>query len=211
MSIQLEEAQQNMLGISRVLRDNQIAWGSTGNISARIDDETFLISASGSWVSELQLDEMSLCHMDGSENSGPRPSVEWQMHLGIYKLRPEVNFVAHLSPHYSTLLACTDLMPNQTATVEVMVYLGRVGRVPFLFPGSQPLADAVSEMAVDHDSIILANHGIICMHATMRGLMMRVLSFEQSCRMMCSAAAAGVILNEVEDEKIQELLRIAKV
>ncbi len=194
-----------------MLRDNQIAWGSTGNISTKVDEGSFLISASGSWVSELMLDEMSLCHMDGSEHSGPRPSVEWQMHLGIYRQRPEANYVAHLSPHYSTLLACTDMMPNQTSTVELMVYLGRVGRVPFLFPGSQPLADAVAEMAVDHDSIILSNHGIICMHETMRGLMMRVLAFEQSCRTMYSAAAAGVTLSHVDDEKIKELLRIAKV
>lgn len=197
--------------MSRVLRENQIAWGSTGNISARVDANSFLISAGGSWVSEVQPDEMTLCYTDESGYEGPRPSVEWHMHNGVYKQRPEVNYVAHLSPHYSTLLACTDMMPNQTATVEIMVYLGRVGRIPFMFPGSRPLADAVAEMAADHDSIILANHGTVAMHATLRGLMMRVISFEVSCRVMYNAAAAGWKLNNVDADTIKELLLIAKV
>ncbi len=211
MSRSIENAQQDMLELSRVFRENDVAWGSTGNISAKVDNERFLISASGSWVSEISAAEMTCCQMNGQGYDGLKPSVEWLMHQGVYLARPEVNYVAHLSPYYSTLIACTDLMPDQVCTVENMVYLGRVGRVPFMYPGSEKLAHAVTEASHQYDSVILSNHGILCMHATLKGLMMRVMSFEMSCRLVYSAACSGMKLNEVSEDKIQELRRIAKV
>ena len=39
--------------LGRYMIDNQLVWGSSGNISARIGEDRFLISASGAWLGDL--------------------------------------------------------------------------------------------------------------------------------------------------------------
>ncbi len=190
----------------RELRYWRLTWGTAGNLSLRSDDSRCLITASGSWLDRLTPDQISLCGIDtGDHLDGPRPSVEYRMHTGIYRVRPEARCIAHLSPHYTTLCACTNMPITQQTTVENMLYIGSITHVPYIHPGTQELADAVTEAARDHDTIILDNHGVIAWHRSVAALVMRLLTLEEACRLQCDACSAGLHLRPLDPSVVREL------
>ncbi len=80
---------------------------SSGNISHRLDDERFLVTATGSWMENLSKTEISVCRIaDGTLLSGLKPTGEIGFYAGILKTRPDVNVVMHFQSPYATTLAC---------------------------------------------------------------------------------------------------------
>ena len=74
--------------------------GYSGNISARYR-EGMLITTSGSSNGYLDKKDIVYTNFDGkSLETGKKPSSEKFLHIGIYNLRPDINFILHVhSPH----------------------------------------------------------------------------------------------------------------
>src|SRR5258707_10105627 len=65
--------------------------------------------------------------LDGSFDSGQRPSSEWRFHLDILRARPDVNAVVHAHPPYATTLA---IMGREIPPVHYMVAVAGGGTHP---------------------------------------------------------------------------------
>jgi len=52
--------------LGRYMIDNQLVWGSSGNISARVGEDSFLISASGAWLGDLAPEDLVECSISGN-------------------------------------------------------------------------------------------------------------------------------------------------
>ena len=129
--------------LGRYMIDNQLVWGSSGNISARIGEDRFLISASGAWLGDLSRDDLVECSISDSRALGERkPSKEFPY---IGNLRHAAGDQCRYSfiSFYSTLIACTKEPVFNNWFVESMYYLERVGRVGYSHPGSDELAESV--------------------------------------------------------------------
>ena len=68
---------------------------SSGNLSLRCkgqdNEDCALLSATGSWLGELQEDQVALCRIsDGTSLNGVHPTMEAGFHLGTMRKRPEV-------------------------------------------------------------------------------------------------------------------------
>ena len=62
--------------------------GTWGNISKRIDDKLIAITPSGMDYYSLKPEDITILNMDGKVVDGERkPSIEYNMHLEIYKHR----------------------------------------------------------------------------------------------------------------------------
>lgn len=80
---------------------------SSGNISVRYDENSFLISGSGTFLDKLKENEISTCFIDRvNHDEGVKPSMENQFHRAIYKNRTDVKAVLHFQSIYATILAC---------------------------------------------------------------------------------------------------------
>src|SRR5690606_37117747 len=148
---QLREAGQYMLA-------NDLAWGNAGNISARLDAHTLLVTASGTHLGHLADDDLVACPVQADQpiTYARKPSKEMPMHRAVYAVRPEVQAVLHASPFYSTLAACApDLTLPGDLFVEDMYYLERVARVPYCHPGSAALGEAVRAHAAEANVLLL--------------------------------------------------------
>jgi len=66
--------------------------GTSGNLSARVDDATFLITASGRHKGRLTLDDFVAVGRDGETR---RPSAEVSIHEAIYRRSKDVRAVVH--------------------------------------------------------------------------------------------------------------------
>ncbi|MGQ9489085.1 MAG: class II aldolase/adducin family protein [Armatimonadota bacterium] len=201
----LDSYRQELCELGHYLGARGLAWGTSGNISLRVDEERFLISASGAWLGKLTPEQTTLCFLDKEGESGAKPSVETPMHRSIYRNRPDAQVVVHVSPAYTTLIACSSLQIPTDLNIENIFYLGRIARVPYIHPGTQQLAEAVGEAVREHETIILSNHGVITLHRSIPDVLMRVESFEMTCRLVVLARMANISLNHLPTEVAEEL------
>ena len=78
-----------------------------GNISCR-DPETQLVylTPSAMLYDTITEEDVVVCRLDGAVVEGTRkPTIEKDMHLAVYRNRPEVNAVVHTHPLYSMVYA----------------------------------------------------------------------------------------------------------
>lgn len=207
-----------MSEVERIRRDLQhtgqymmrygLAWGNAGNISARTREDRYLITASGTFLGELDMDDFVECDLSGNvfTSGQQKPSKETPMHRAIYESRPEIGAVLHASPFYSTLIACSDLELPSNWFVETMYYLERVERVRYHHPGSEALGEAVREKAGRANILLLENHGVLVYDTTVREARMALQTLEMACRMLVEAKSAGIALNGLSSEVTQNFL-----
>src|SRR5215211_2894376 len=82
------EARGQLQAAGRYMLANDLAWGNTGNISARLGPEQYIITASGTRLGELEDDDFVECSFDGPLPGSRKPSKETPMHRAIYQRVP---------------------------------------------------------------------------------------------------------------------------
>ncbi len=173
-----------------------LVWGNNGNISARLDEDTFIISASGTHLEQLADDDIVICRVSEADyhQGSKRPSSETPLHRAVYRARPEAGGVIHCSPFYTTLVACTALPLRVDLIPEAMAFLGSIGRVPYNYPGQEELASNVGAAIAEHPAVLMENHGAITFGHTLEEAVVRAETLEVLCRLHVVAQAANLEL-----------------
>ncbi|MFB5196828.1 class II aldolase/adducin family protein [Neobacillus sp. KR4-4] len=185
-----------------------LAWGNSGNISAKTEENSFLITSSGTYLGDLDLEDFAECSIETGQGigSGRKPSKEIPMHLAIYETRPEIGAVLHASPLYSTLVASSNIEIPSSWFVEGMYYLEKIERVPYAHPGSKELGELVREQAKKANILLLENHGVLVYDTSLKEAKMALQTLEMACRMLVISQKAGVHIQELSEEKVQSFL-----
>jgi len=184
-----------MAELSAVGRDavgRQLVLASAGNLSARIPGtDTFVVTASGTWLDRLAPGDYSVMTLDGTVLAGhPTPSSEWKLHARTYAVRPDINSVIHLHPLTAVILdACG--VAIRLIVQDHVYYLGRINRVPFSPNGSDELADTSAEASRDCDAVILAHHGCSTLGDTISMAYRRALNLEEAAKATLMALQLG--------------------
>lgn len=181
--------------------------GAGGNISAR-DGNVIWMKPSGFAMDDMGPDD--LCGMDpvsGKQVSGTsKPTSEVNMHLGIYRSRPDVTAIFHThSPWASGVISAgVELKPM---FAEFVNDLGRTGTVPYVTPTTQALADAVSKCAAGADTIFMVNHGVLAVGVTMKQAYYRCLVVEDAAKSLVAASVVGKprFLTQLQVEELMGL------
>ena len=101
--------------------------------------------------------------LDGKQLAGGRPRTsEILMHLEIYKEVPEAKAVVHCHPAHATAYAITGRVPPTCVIPEYEVFIGKVALSPYETPGTPEFARTVIPFVKNHNTVLLANHGIVC-------------------------------------------------
>jgi ribulose-5-phosphate 4-epimerase/fuculose-1-phosphate aldolase len=159
---------------------------SSGNLSQRIDGGRMLVTATRSWLGRLTADDVSLCRIeDGACLDGRRPTVEVNLHAGILRARPEMNVALHFQSPCATTLACRDSRHvNFFVIPEIPFYIGPIGHVPYLPPGSLELADATVEALRNRNLALMANHGQVTVARDLDHAIQNAEFFELACQII---------------------------
>ncbi|MBT3296907.1 MAG: class II aldolase/adducin family protein [Verrucomicrobia bacterium] len=160
---------------------------SSGNMSWRLDDDRFLVTASGSWMGSITPDQVSVCcTADGSLLEGQPASVETGFHAGILCTRADVDVVLHFQSPCATTLGCTaDAATRNFAVIpEVPVYIGPIASVPYILPGSPELAVAVVQALQQHDLAVLSHHGQVTVARDLNAAIQNAAFFELACHIL---------------------------
>jgi len=120
--------------------------------------------------------------------NGVKPTVEARFHSGILRARPDVNVVLHYQSPCATTLACQKIKRvNYNVIPEIPFYIGPIGQVPYLPPGSPELADAVIKAMTAHDLAVMANHGQVTVSHDFDHAIQGAEFFELACQILLSS------------------------
>ncbi len=203
----METVSEELVRYGTKIAQARLVAGAGGNISAR-EDRLIWMKPSGLAMDEMTPDDLCGIELDdGRQVRGPhRPTSEVNMHLEMYRARPEIKAIFHThSPWASGVISSGVQLKPMFA--EFICDLGRVGTIPYITPTTQDLANAMGTCAADHDTIFMVNHGIAALGVTMKQAYYKCLVVEDAAISMVAAAAVGKprFLSESEQADLMQL------
>ncbi|WP_042196366.1 class II aldolase/adducin family protein [Paenibacillus camerounensis] len=201
------ELKKELISVGKYLLNNQLAWGTSGNMSARINHEHMVITASGTFMGSLNEDDFVVTHIStGTQEGFRRASKEMPFHTGIYQKRADAGAIIHSSPFYSTMMACSNLPILSDLFIETMYYLEHIAYVDYHHPGTQGLGEAIAEQSLNANVIMMSNHGVVVFDDNINEAKMRLETLEIACRMIVQAQASGVNLIRIPEQVVRNFL-----
>jgi ribulose-5-phosphate 4-epimerase/fuculose-1-phosphate aldolase len=161
-------------------------FGSSGNISARID-EGWLMTPTNVALDRLDPARLSKLDAEGRHLSGDPPTKESFLHIAMYRERATAGAVVHLHSTHSVAISCLadvnadDVLPPITAYYVMRV--GSLPLIPYYPPGDRDLAEAVRKLAGKHAAVLLANHGPVVAGASLDAAVNAIEELEETAKL----------------------------
>ena len=132
MSIHSEQVRHSVIETGLEMIKSSLVVGTWGNISARIPEEDlFAITPSGVDYETIEAADIVVLDMDGNVVDGDKvPSIEWQLHLAVYKAREDIQAIVHTHSTYVTAFAIARKSIPGSAEDLVQIVGGDVRPIP---------------------------------------------------------------------------------
>ncbi len=177
----------------------------SGNVSARTE-AGFLITPSGLPYAQTLPEDLIELSLDGMVLAGARkPSSEWPFHAAIYRARPEAQAIVHTHSPRATALSCTR---RGIPAFHYMIALcggADIRCADYATFGTPELAENAVRALEGRKAVLLANHGVIALGASLAGAHQIVAEVENLAGQYLDILAAGlepVILDEAEMARV---------
>ena len=206
-----EAVKKEICAVGKKLWLRQFVDGNGGNISYRIGPNEVLCTPT--LVSKYDLTPEILCLVDleGNQVAGIRPRTsELLLHLEIYKAVPEAKAVVHCHPPHATAYAITGRVPPNLIVPEFEVFVGKVAVSPYETPGTKTFAETVLPYVKQHNTVLLANHGIVCWADSVTHAEWYAEVLETYCWTLMLAAQLGAPISYISEQHGADLLAIKK-
>lgn len=181
--------------------------GTAGNLSVRLDAERVLATPTGCSKRHVRAADLVIVDMESRRLEGTRAvTSEIEMHLAIYKARPDVHAVVHAHPVFATAFASSGIALDQPLCAEVVMTLGSIPLAPYATTGTGAVAKALAPYLSDHDAVLLANHGVVTYGHSLTDALMKmetVEHFAQICTVVRQLGGGAPI----QGEDMADLLR----
>ncbi|MCI2425246.1 class II aldolase/adducin family protein [Candidatus Acetothermia bacterium] len=162
MTSKIAHYQQVIIDTARRMANEQLVFGSWGNISLRLDAEKILITPSGIDYDKIQREDIVLIDQVGTILIGDhRPSSELPLHLAIYNERRDVHAIVHTHSIYATSFAIVRKRIPPVVEDLVQIVGGAVEVAEYALPGTDELARSALVALADRNAVLLANHGVV--------------------------------------------------
>lgn len=163
MTVRFEETRKQVIDAGISMLDSKMVVGTWGNISARVIGENYIaITPSGVDYDNITPEGIVILDMDGNVVDGNmKPSIEFNLHLEVYRTRDDVNAVVHTHSTYCTALAIARKPIPAAAEDLVQIVGGDVRVSEYFLPGSVELAKAAVKALEGRNAVLLANHGCL--------------------------------------------------
>ena len=179
-----------------------------GNISVRLDDRRLLMTPKSVCKGFMSPDMMCITDLEGKKLAGDRdPSSEMQMHLEVYRQRPDANAVVHAHPPTATGFAVAGIPLDRAVLAEVVTTLGSVPIAEYATPSTKELPEAVRKYVKAHDGMLLANHGALTLGRDLFGAYYKMETIEHFAKISLVARLLGGerLLSRQEVDRLQGL------
>ncbi|MEP3481790.1 MAG: class II aldolase/adducin family protein [Fuerstiella sp.] len=173
-----------------------------GSFSARVDDDSFLVTPTTKDREHLSVDDFVLVNGNDRE-SGKLASRAAKAHQAIYEQHPGVHAIVFAHPVNATAFSVTRTTLDVRTIPESYVFLRDVAQVPYgrHYGSSQEIASFVSER---NPAAILENDGVIVTGRNVLDAFDRLEVLESTAEAVINARSIGNI-STMPDAVIEEL------
>jgi L-fuculose-phosphate aldolase len=200
-----------ILSVGRKLWERQYVDGNGGNISVRLGSKYVLCTPTMVSKADMEPADICLSDMSGKIVAGDRlRTSELLLHLEIYKANPKARAVVHCHPSHATAFAATATAPPNGFITEYELFIGPAAVAPYETPGTQAFAETVVPFVEQHNTILLANHGIVCWAETATRAEWLVEILENYCKTILIAQQIGKPLQRIPEHKLLEILELKR-
>jgi len=172
---------EEIISLGKKLQDLRLVAATGGNLSARVDDKTILITATS--VSLGELDDEDIIKVDLAQQNDAkheRLSTEFPLHSHVYENFPEVSRVIHCHPPLiNAYFAVHDDL--KVLTVETKIFLGNV---PVIEQSTPTVTDPrkVVDCLEASNIAVIKNHGVVAIGESFTKAFHLIESLEEAVR-----------------------------
>ena len=200
-----------VVAVSRRLHENGWVANHDGNLSVRLNGNRLLITPTA--YSKREVDDASLIVVDMSGKvleGRKKPFSELELHLAIYRARPEVDAVLHAHPPYATAYGLVGAELSPVAMPEIVVSLGaRIPTLPRVMPKEKAGVENVERAAREHDAMLLSGNGVFTCGPDLQLALLRMELVEHYAKILGIARSLGQV-PALPDGDVAKLLEARK-
>jgi L-fuculose-phosphate aldolase len=203
-----QQLRADIVEVGRRLYARGYTASNDGNISVRLDGDRLLMTPKSVCKGFMSPEMMCITDLDGKKLAGDRdPSSEMQMHLEVYRQRPDAKAVVHAHPPTATGFAVAGIPLDRAVLAEVVTTLGSVPIAEYATPSTKELPDAVRQYVKAHDGMLLANHGALTLGSDLFGAYYKMETIEHFAKISLVARLLGGerLLSRQEVDRLQGL------
>lgn len=188
-----EQLCQAVIEYAHRMTEKGLIAGTWGNISVRIPDTDMIaITPSGRDYMTLVPSDIAIVNMKGEWVDGNyKPSSELPLHLAVYRARQDVGALIHTHSIYAS--ACAAARRSIPAIIEdvAMMNGGDIEVAEYAANGSTELAANTVRALGEHQSVLLANHGMLGCGSNLKEAMTMCELVEKTARIFIAAQSLG--------------------
>ena len=197
----------------RSLFERGLTPGSSGNISIRLDDGTWLVTPTNASLGFLDPAGLSKLDAHGRLLAGDKPTKEVPLHAALYATRSSARAVVHLhSTHSVAVTMLPEIGLQKDGRVEglppltpyFLMKCGDVAMLPYYRPGDPAVADAIRGLAGQHSSVLLANHGPVVAGESLEAAVFATEELEETAKLYL--LLRGLNPRHLSPEQVRDLI-----
>lgn len=201
---------QDLIRIGKLLSAKGMVAGTDGNISARLDDSRIMITPTGLAKGELSPDDLVIVDENGKKLQGTRTaSTEIAMHLGVYRVRPDIKACVHSHPVFATAFAVAGIELEVDILPEVVLFVGPIPLTDYAPPGTDSVPKSLEPHLEKSNAFLLRNHGLLTIGRTLDEAWHRHDTIEHYAKILHQARLLGN-LNRIPSDDFQRLEKMRK-
>ena len=183
--------------------------GNGGNMAIRVGEDIALCTPTLVSKGFMKPSDMCLVDFAGNQLCGTKKRTsEILMHLQMMKKQPKAVATCHCHPPYATAFAVVGQAPPTCILPEYELFCS-VGIAPYRTLGSPEMGKLVADLTDDHDTILMANHGVVAWsHNNIEEAYWRMEIIEAYCRTIVVAGQLGKPINTFTGPQMKEILNI---
>ena len=205
-----EQLRREIVAIGKLVYEKGWIAANDGNISVRMAGGRILCTPTNVSKGMMDVDDLIVCDCHGVKLEGSRERTsEIDMHLTIYRLRPDVHAVLHAHPPVATGFAVAGRALDLALLPEVVINLGCVPLAKYGLPGTPELTAGMLDLIPKYDAILMANHGCVAYGSNSREAFFRMDVVEHYARITLVSELLGgpKVLPREEVSKLFEARR----
>lgn len=191
---------EEIIRIGKKLYDLRLVAAHSGNLTARLDEDCILVTASGASLGNLSSEEIIRVDLNNQESlKNSRLTTEFLLHNLIYKNFP-CKVVIHCHPPLinAYFAVYSDL---KTLTFETKLYLGNIRAVVQDTP-SITKPELVIEALKTNNLVVIKHHGVVSIADKFNDALYLIETLEEAVK---TIATARLFKKEIADDLDREL------
>ncbi len=196
------ELRQQIVDITRRAYDRYLMISTEGVVSARLDENSFLITPTGADRGSLDIEDIVLVN-SGVREAGKLPSRSVKLHEAIYANNPEINSVMTAQCPNVTAYAITGTPFKSRTIPESFILLRDIPIIPFKMLYTEP--EKVAEVVSPSSPVILVqNDCVLAAGSSILNTFDRLEVAEFSAKSLIDSVAIGLLV-PIGDKEIKDI------